>query len=66
MSPFMKKHLPAALALLLGLVGATTLMAQAPTHDIDSVTETPAVRVQEPSGAQCPPGTECLTSRPAS
>jgi hypothetical protein len=48
----MKKHTPATLALLLGLVGATTLMAQAPTHDIDAVTETPAVQVQQSSGVQ--------------
>jgi hypothetical protein len=48
----MKKHTPATLALLLGLVGATTLMAQAPTHDIDAVTESPAVQVQQSSGVQ--------------
>jgi hypothetical protein len=48
----MKKHTPATLALLFGLVGATTLMAQAPTHDIDAVTDTPAVQVQQSSGVQ--------------
>jgi hypothetical protein len=48
----MTKHTPATLALLFGLVGATTLMAQAPTHDIDAVTDTPAVQVQQTSGVQ--------------
>lgn len=48
----MTKHTPATLALLFGLVGATTLMAQAPTHDIDAVTDTPAVQVQQSSGVQ--------------
>lgn len=41
----MKKHTPATIALALGLAGATTLMAQAPTHDIDGMTDA-AVQVE--------------------
>ncbi|MEW6706351.1 MAG: hypothetical protein AB1430_16010 [Pseudomonadota bacterium] len=48
----MKKHTPAALTLVLSLVAATALMAQAPTADIDAVTATPALRVQESGGVQ--------------
>ena len=42
----MTRHTPAALALALGLVGATGLMAGAPTHDVDAVTETPVTQAQ--------------------
>ncbi len=47
----MKKHTPALLTLVLSLVAATTLLAQAPA-DIDAVTATPALRVQESAGVQ--------------
>ena len=42
----MKKHTPALVTFALSLVGATTLMSQAPTDDIDAVTATPPVRLQ--------------------
>jgi hypothetical protein len=50
-APAMTKHTPAALALVLGLAGATGLMAQAPTHDVDAVTETPVVQVADTPSA---------------
>lgn len=50
----MTKHTPAALTLVLGLLGATALMAQAPTHDIDAVTETPVVQAVEQSETAAP------------
>ena len=50
----MKKHTPALITVALSLVGATTLMAQAPIDDIDSVTTTPALRVQGPVPAPTP------------
>lgn len=47
-----RKHAPAALTLALSLVAATTLLAQAPSADVDAVTATPALRVQEQAGVQ--------------
>jgi hypothetical protein len=46
------RHAPALITLTLSLVAATTLLAQAPTADIDAVTTTPALRVQEQDGVQ--------------
>lgn len=44
----MKKHTPAALAFAISLAAATTLMAQAPSSDVDAVTSTPAaVRIEK-------------------
>jgi hypothetical protein len=40
------------MALALSLVAATTLMAQAPSTDVDAVTDTPALRVQQSGGVQ--------------
>jgi hypothetical protein len=48
----MKRHTPAALTFAISLVAATTLMAQAPADDIDAVTSTPAVQVQQEEDAQ--------------
>ena len=50
----MTKHTPAALALALGLLGATTLMAQAPTHDVDAVTELSVVQATPKQAAEAP------------
>jgi hypothetical protein len=46
------RHAPAVITLALSLVAATTLLAQAPTADVDAVTSTPALRVQEQAGVQ--------------
>jgi len=51
----MKKHTPALITFALGIVGATTLMTQAPTDDIDAVTATPAARVQVQAPAAATP-----------
>jgi len=48
----MKRHTPAAMTFILSVVAASTLMAQAPSTDVDAVTTTPAVRVQEADGVQ--------------
>jgi hypothetical protein len=49
----MSKHLPAAFTFGLSLAAATTLMAQAPATDVDALTRTPALHVQQaPSGVQ--------------
>jgi hypothetical protein len=40
----MKRHTPAALAFVISLAAATTLMAQAPSDDVDAVTSTPALQ----------------------
>jgi hypothetical protein len=46
------RHAPAVITLALSLAAATTLLAQAPTADVDAVTDTPALRVQEQGGVQ--------------
>lgn len=46
------RHTPSAITFALSLVAATTLMAQAPSSDVDAVTATPALRVQRSSGVQ--------------
>jgi propanediol utilization protein len=43
----MTSHLPAAFTFGLSLAAATTLMAQAPVADVDAVTDTPALHVQQ-------------------
>lgn len=43
----MKKHTPAAITLLVSLLGATMLMTQAEATDVDAVTATPALNVQQ-------------------
>ena len=48
----MKRHTPAAMTFVLSLVAATTLMAQASSADVDAVTTTPALRVQQVAGVQ--------------
>jgi hypothetical protein len=49
----MRKHTPAIATFVASLAAATTLLAQAPTADVDAVTATPALRVQESaSGVQ--------------
>lgn len=48
----MNKHTPAALTFALSLAAATTLMAQAPANDVDAVTSTPVVRVQQAGSVQ--------------
>ena len=39
----MKRHTPAAMTLVLSVIAASALIAQAPTTDVDAVTSTPAV-----------------------
>jgi hypothetical protein len=46
----MTKHAPAAFTFAFSLVAASTLMAQAPSTDVDAVTSTPAVHVQQANG----------------
>ena len=48
----MKRHTPSALTFVLSLVAATTLMAQAPSSDVDAVTDTPALRVHQSGDVQ--------------
>jgi hypothetical protein len=48
----MRKHTPAIVTFVLSLAAATTLLAQAPSADVDSVTSTPALRVQQSGGVQ--------------
>ena len=49
----MKRHTPAAITFAFSVVAASTLMAQAPSTDVDAVTSTPAVQVQQaPGGVQ--------------
>jgi hypothetical protein len=46
----MTKHAPAAFTFAFSLVAASTLMAQAPSSDVDAVTSTPAIQVQQANG----------------
>jgi hypothetical protein len=48
----MKRHTPAALAFAISLAAATTLMAQAPAADVDAVTSTPALPIQQAGSVQ--------------
>lgn len=48
----MKKHTPAIITFVLSLAAATTLLAQAPSADVDAMTSTPAIRVQDAGGVQ--------------
>lgn len=52
MTTTLPRHAPAVITLALSLAAATTLLAQAPTADVDAVTDTPALRVQESAGVQ--------------
>lgn len=43
----MMKHTPAAITLLVSLLGASTLITQAEATDVDAMTTTPALHVQQ-------------------